>query len=207
MCIAVNIAASVYFDRRSLWSGFCSSGGSVFLSDDWRSAKTQASDWDLWMATESRAQRESVCGLLRRMTWRSVFCLFYLQSVWMKSSFTHMTAAQHDDWERLTLWPAAPLYSSGACFTLVIEFFVTHCKLWHDWCIQPIRSAIWEWIGWILTAMTSSSSMPFSSILGIPIREGQRAATVMFAQQSISLNLALKCHSSFHSITDLSSGQ
>lgn len=175
MCAAVNAAASVYLELRSLWLGFWS--GCVFLSDHWRSEEKQTSGWNPRMATESRGAKPKSRSvemdlLLLRMSWISaVSCLgFSLQLVLMESLFfflfiffflSSVTTSRRDDWERLTLSPAAWLYSGGACYTLLIEgqFSFSHPGSYDmiHWCIQPISSRIWESIGWIVTAMTSSS--------------------------------------------------
>ena len=176
MCAAVNAAASVYFALKSLWLGFWSGGGCVFLSDDWRSAEKQASDWNPWVATESRGAKPKSRSvemdlLLLRMSWISaVSCLgFSLQLVLMESLFfffsSSVSTSWRDDWERLTPSPPASLYSGGACYTLLIEgqFSFSHPGSYEmiHWCIQPISSRIWESIGWIVTVMTSSSSTHF----------------------------------------------
>ena len=134
ICTAVNATASVYLEHKSHWLWFWSGGGSVFLSDDWRSAETQ-------VATESRWVKKSP----RVLKW--IYCLFllcffvFLQLVLMEErkicvflettdvSFSklfsfYITTDQQDDWKGLIVF-----YT----FHLRPIFFFTHCKLWHDW--------------------------------------------------------------------------
>ena len=143
---------------------------------------------------------------------------FFLSSV---------TTSRRDDWEHLTLSPAASPYSGGACCTLLIEgqFSFSHPGSYDmiHWCIQPISSRIWESIGWIVTVMTSSSSTHFLLFLRSCVRKrlhfsgpwhvtlfnGKGLRCLMFMMRSTKRRicwvteyyfgiLALGCHLSFH---------
>lgn len=138
MCAAVNAAASVYFELKSLWLGFWS--GCVFLSDHWRSAEIRG-----WQ--QNREELNPKAGVLKWIycfsgcleyqlfrawvflcswCWWNLHSFFFsvlcdnFSAGWLRASDTFTRSFAVLRWSLLHTSNRRPI------------FFFTPWKLWHD---------------------------------------------------------------------------
>lgn len=150
ICTDVNATVSLYFEHKSFWLGFWSGAGSVFLSDDWRSAEKQASGW--WQ--QNREELNSIAQECWNgsIPWISAVFVFFALGV---NGNVEATCMSLDNWsiiskclfffllhdscagwlsvsDTFTSSSTAPQWSLFYTLNLGTILFFTHCKLWHD---------------------------------------------------------------------------